>query len=150
MSGFDVVGVVLGSLPLIISALEHYMDGVRTIQKWRQYIRELRSLIRNLDTERAKFQNICETLLLGIVPSSQIERMIDDPFGPLWLESEVSKKLRVRLWRSFKTFEETVMDMKEAIEEMGRRLDLGPDGKVRLSRLYSYIPHSFPVYVIDV
>jgi len=28
MSGFEVAGVVLGSIPLIISALEHYADGV--------------------------------------------------------------------------------------------------------------------------
>lgn len=28
MSGFEVVGVVLGSIPLLISALEHYSNGV--------------------------------------------------------------------------------------------------------------------------
>lgn len=27
MSGFEVAGVVLGSIPLLISALEHYSDG---------------------------------------------------------------------------------------------------------------------------
>jgi hypothetical protein len=32
MSGLEVVGVVLGSIPLIISALEHYADGVRNIK----------------------------------------------------------------------------------------------------------------------
>ena len=30
MSGFEVVGVVLGSIPLLITALERYRDGVRT------------------------------------------------------------------------------------------------------------------------
>jgi hypothetical protein len=29
MTGFEVVGVVLGSIPLLISALEHYSDGVK-------------------------------------------------------------------------------------------------------------------------
>jgi hypothetical protein len=28
MSGFEIAGVVLGSIPLIVSALEHYSDGV--------------------------------------------------------------------------------------------------------------------------
>lgn len=28
MSGFEIVGVVLGSIPLLISALEHYSEGV--------------------------------------------------------------------------------------------------------------------------
>lgn len=29
MSGFEIVGVVLGSVPLVVAALEHYADGVR-------------------------------------------------------------------------------------------------------------------------
>jgi hypothetical protein len=28
MTGFEVVGVILGAIPLVISALEHYGDGV--------------------------------------------------------------------------------------------------------------------------
>src|SRR4051794_4057127 len=72
MSGFEVAGVVLGSLPLVISALEHYRDGLRSIQRWRKYERELQSLVRNLETERAKLQNVCEKLLVGLVPPSRI------------------------------------------------------------------------------
>ena len=30
MSGFEVVGVLLGAIPLVISALEHYSEGVST------------------------------------------------------------------------------------------------------------------------
>jgi hypothetical protein len=30
MSGFEIAGVVLGSLPLLIVGLEHYSDGVST------------------------------------------------------------------------------------------------------------------------
>ena len=29
MSGIEVAGIVLGSIPLVISALEHYAEGVR-------------------------------------------------------------------------------------------------------------------------
>jgi hypothetical protein len=28
MSGFEIAGVVLGALPLVLHALEHYSDGV--------------------------------------------------------------------------------------------------------------------------
>ena len=28
MAGFEIAGIVLGSIPLVISALEHYADGV--------------------------------------------------------------------------------------------------------------------------
>lgn len=120
MSGFEVVGVVLGTLPLAISALEHYRDGLRVIQRWRRYERELQSLIRNLETERAKLQNVCEMLLTGLVSHSRIEAMVDDPLGSLWLEEGILKKVRVRLWRSWDVFEKNLQDMNIAI---GRLVD---------------------------
>lgn len=135
MSGFEVAGVVLGTIPLVISALEHYKQGISTIRKWRNYDRELRSLIRNLETERVRFQDVCEKLLVGLVPPRQIETMVEHPFGPAWHEDEVQAKIEARLWRSFNIFEEIVNDMGEATREMVAKLDLQPDGKVSTSSL---------------
>lgn len=125
MSGLEIVGVVLGSIPLVISALEHYRDGLRTIQRWRKWDRELQSLIRNLETEQAKFQDICEKLLMGIVSPSRIEVMVEKPLGDLWMEKETQKKIRARLWRSWDVFERNLEDISGAIGEMMGRLDDG-------------------------
>lgn len=123
----EAVGLVLGTLPLLISALEHYGDGVRTIQKWRRYERELQSVIRNLKTERVKMQNVCEKLLDGIVPASRIDTMVGDPFGELWQEKETQTKLKARLWRSesWDVFEQTVQAMNTAIEKTLEKLGAG-------------------------
>ena len=125
MSGLEIAGVVLGALPLLITALEHYGDGVRTIQKWRKYERELHSVVRNLKTERVKLQNVCEKLLDGLVPASRIDSMVEDPLGELWQEVETQKRIRHRLWRSWGVFEQTVKDMKAAIEETMEKLGNG-------------------------
>ncbi|KAH6960033.1 hypothetical protein BKA56DRAFT_624055 [Ilyonectria sp. MPI-CAGE-AT-0026] len=130
MSGFEVAGIVLGSIPLVVSALEYYMKGLGTLQNFRSYKRVLKSLILTLDTEHVSLQNVCEKLLVGIAPQTCIEEMIDDPFGELWREEEIFNKLRLRLWRSFKIFYETVRDMREAIEEMMEKLHIGTSGKV--------------------
>jgi len=122
MSGFEIAGVVLGSIPLVISLLEHYQGGLRTIQRLRKYDRELQSLIRNLRTEQAKLQNVCEKLLEGLVPLSRIDEMVENPFGDLWSDEEIQKKIRARLWRSWGVFEQTAIDMNAAIEEMMERL----------------------------
>ncbi|KAM7216339.1 hypothetical protein V8F06_008261 [Rhypophila decipiens] len=129
MSGFEVAGIVLGSIPLLISALEHYGDGVRTIQKWRKYESELRSVVRNLKTERVKLLNVCEKLLDGLVPASMVDTMVEDPFGGLWQEQEIKRKIRVRLWRSWDAFEDTANAMKAAIDEAMEKLDAGSKGK---------------------
>ncbi|UNI16894.1 hypothetical protein JDV02_003284 [Purpureocillium takamizusanense] len=122
MSGFEIAGIVLGSIPLVISTLEHYGDGLSTLQRWRRYQRELRCLTRNLETERVKLQNVCEKLLIGIVPPSRIEIMINNPMGNLWKEEETQRKVRVRLWKGLDAFEATIGDVERAVGEMSRRI----------------------------
>ncbi|KAI3581971.1 hypothetical protein IWW34DRAFT_354836 [Fusarium oxysporum f. sp. albedinis] len=130
MSGFEVAGIVLGSIPIVVSALQCYMNGLGTLQNFRSYKRILRSLILTLKTEHVNLQNICEKLLTGIAPQTRIEEMIRDPFGDLWREEEIFNKLRLRLWSSLQVFDDRVQDMREAIEEMIEKLNIGPDGKV--------------------
>ncbi|KAI3322271.1 hypothetical protein HD806DRAFT_501542 [Xylariaceae sp. AK1471] len=131
MSGIEVVGLILGVIPLVISGMEHYADGVSTLGRYRKYKLELKTLINILDTEKTKLMNTCEKLIIGLVPSWRIEAMIEDPFGEVWRDEEIQKKIRCRLWRSFIVFEETVKDVHAAIQEMVSRLGLQPDGKVK-------------------
>ncbi|KAG9503661.1 hypothetical protein J7337_003612 [Fusarium musae] len=130
MSGFEVAGIVLGSIPIMVSALQCYMNGLGTLQNFRSYKRILKSLILTLKTEHVNLQNICEKLLTGIAPQTRIEEMIRDPFGDLWREEEILNKLRLRLWSSLQVFDDRVQDMREAIEEMMEKLNVGTDGKV--------------------
>ncbi|WKT46771.1 hypothetical protein QSH57_011645 [Fusarium oxysporum f. sp. vasinfectum] len=128
MSGFEVAGIVLGSIPIVVSALQCYMNGLGTLQNFRSCKRILKSLILTLKTEHVNLQNICEKLLIGIAPQTQIEEMIRDPFGDLWREEEIFNRLRLRLWSSLQVFDDRVQDMREAIEEMMEKLSIGTDG----------------------
>ncbi|KAF4450947.1 hypothetical protein F53441_6008 [Fusarium austroafricanum] len=130
MSGFEVAGIVLGSIPIVVSALECYMKGLGTLQNFRSYKRILKGLILTLKTEHVQLQNICEKLLIGIAPQARIEEMIRDPFGDLWREKEIFNKLRLRLWNSLQVFDARVQDMKEAIEEMMKKLNIGTGANV--------------------
>ncbi|RYP18300.1 hypothetical protein DL765_004020 [Monosporascus sp. GIB2] len=130
MSGFEIAGVVLGSIPLLISAIEHYGEGLSTIQRWRKHQREVQSLVRNLKTERVKLQNVCEKLLVGLVPPSKIEDMINDPLADLWRQESVQRKIQARLWKSYDIFEDTIVDIKAAIVKMKAKLDAQQDGNV--------------------
>ncbi|KAK4203228.1 hypothetical protein QBC40DRAFT_318709 [Triangularia verruculosa] len=130
MSGFEVAGVVLGSIPLLISALEYYSQGVSTLQKWRKYEREFRCLIRNLQIERVKLQNVCEKLLNGLVPLSKFETMIKSPGGEEWRTESIQRKIRQRLWEACDVFDQTIQDVKLATDELQQRLGSQNDGKV--------------------
>ncbi|KAK0652557.1 hypothetical protein B0T16DRAFT_406417 [Cercophora newfieldiana] len=131
MSGFEVAGVVLGSIPIVVSALELYIKGLGTMGRLRRFTLELESLVLKLGTEEAKLQNVYEKLLRDIVPDDQIEPMLKDPFGPLWKEPNVVARIRRRLWRDLNVFNENVRRMNAAMSEMKEKLGIGPDGKVR-------------------
>ncbi len=130
MAGIEVAGLILGGIPLVISAMEHYADTVSTLGRYRRYKLELETLINILETERVKLMNTFEKLLVGIVPNGKIENIIENPFGKSWKDDEVHAKIRERLWESFTVFEKTVNNVHAAIQEMKSRLGLQPDGKV--------------------
>ncbi|KAM0553957.1 hypothetical protein ACHAPJ_007029 [Fusarium lateritium] len=129
MSGFEVVGIVLGSIPLLISAIEAYSKFMRD---WGEAPRELRSLNRRLTTEEARLRNVCYLLINDVVPQQDIEPMLSNPFGPLWQIEETNDKIRRRLWDVYKPFEDTVIDIKEAFESITQRLrvEISRDGQV--------------------
>ncbi|KAJ4129020.1 hypothetical protein NW768_007549 [Fusarium equiseti] len=128
MSGFEIAGIVLGAIPLLISALEHYADGLSTLQRWRKHKREINSLIRNLETERIKLENVCEKLLLNLVPHSQIEDLISNPMGDRWTDKEIQEKIQFRLGKGFNVFESTVIDLRTNIDEMAERIASQSEG----------------------
>jgi hypothetical protein len=128
MSGLEVTGIVLASIPLLIIALEKYTEGLSTLHRWRKYKRELQSLIRNLETERVKLQNVCEKLLLDLVPHYKIEALIDNPMGDLWREEETLKKVQFRLGNGFKVFQDTANDLRSRLLDLDKLIESQGEG----------------------
>ncbi|PTB66161.1 hypothetical protein BBK36DRAFT_1119335 [Trichoderma citrinoviride] len=63
MSGFEVAGVVLGVIPLAISALEHYKAGKGTVATFMKFHGQLDTLIYRLKLQRTFFYlNVLELL----------------------------------------------------------------------------------------
>lgn len=79
MSGFEVAGVVLGVLPLIISAIEHYNDIVDPIRTCRKYSSALQTLVTDINAQRDIFQNECILILSQFVDQHALEDMLKDP-----------------------------------------------------------------------
>ena len=121
MSGFEVAGIILGALPLLIPAIENIRQSLST----RKYDQQLQSLVRNLKTEQVKLQNVCEKLLDGLVPPSQIQAMISQPVGDLWQDKETARKIRARLWDhdSYDAFETTTRSIQCSVDELAKRIN---------------------------
>ncbi|KAJ2989831.1 hypothetical protein NUW58_g3266 [Xylaria curta] len=130
MSGIEAVGLVLGAIPLIISALEHFQDGKSAVSTWRRHARVVQSLVRNLKTEQGKLYNTCETLLGGIVSPAKLEPMLNEPFGPLWQNEDTKERIERRLDHMYKSFQETVRDMSIIMEELKSNLGFDSEGQL--------------------
>ncbi|CZR47371.1 uncharacterized protein FPRO_08745 [Fusarium proliferatum ET1] len=130
MSGFEIAGIVLGTLPLVVTALEAYSNLLRD---WGKAPAELRSLNRQLSTERVRLCNVCEQLISDVVSHRDIEPMLQDPFGPLWQAKETNDRIHRRLWDSYGPFEDTIKEVEEALQSvtMRLRIDVSPDGTVK-------------------
>ena len=117
-------------IPLVISALEHYAEGVSTITKWWSYKSELNSLVRVLDAEYARFLRTCEKLLHGLVSPAELKALIEHPGGPLWKDRTLDRKLKIRLQMSYSSYTRSIEDMVEAVRELEAKLEIGPKGRV--------------------
>lgn len=124
MSGFEVAGLALGAIPIVVSGLELSIRGIATLNKWRAYRRHIESLILDLETEHCKLKNVLEHLLEGIAPSEQIEEMIRDPFGRTWHDKAIQARVKQRLWNSDKIFWRHIVRIQEAVEELKLRMGI--------------------------
>ncbi|KAM0813604.1 hypothetical protein AB5N19_13600 [Seiridium cardinale] len=131
MSGFEVLGIVLGTIPLLVSALEHYQKGLNSIRRWQSYEAELQSLKRKLGNENAIFLNTCQQLLSGIVGSVDHEKLVDEPFGELWSSIEIRDRIALRLDHVYEPFKATVVAMDVALREIKAKLSLDELGQVK-------------------
>jgi hypothetical protein len=130
MSGIEVAGIVLGAIPLVISGLEHYSEGARTIKSMWDYPKQFATLSRRLRVEQETFLNTMELILTSCVGSKTLQQLLTEPGGISWEESDVEQELRRILQGSYSVFMDTVISMNQALTTFKQRLRLSPDGKV--------------------
>ena len=120
---------MLGTFPLVITAIEAYMNF---LADWGKTTSELRSMHRRLSTEQSKLYNLCDRLLSDIVPQKDIEPMLKDPFSPLWQDLNTNDRIRRRLWASYGPFRATISEVQETMTTVEARLKIhiSDDGHV--------------------
>jgi len=102
MSGFEIIGVVLGGLPLVIKAAEDYKKGLEPLVKWRRYKFEFRAFVNDVDIENTGFDALVDRLLQYTDLSTEQKELLlrgHDEDG--WFQTEVDNALRQRLGDSY-------------------------------------------------
>jgi hypothetical protein len=118
MSGIEVVGIVLGALPLAISLFRSYEDLAAAKNRLRDFEKLYRNVLRDLEHEELIFRLIIETLVRPLVNDEMIEkddldRIINNTDDSSWAEQNISEALRQRLGDVHMPFVQVVEDTKQ-------------------------------------
>ncbi|KAH8723785.1 hypothetical protein GQ44DRAFT_773661 [Phaeosphaeriaceae sp. PMI808] len=98
MSGLEVAGVVLGAIPLIISALEHYGDGIRVMKNMKNYAIIFDDFITQLDASIGIYMNTCYELLGPLnLPDNQMTALLNEGKTEAWSDADLQAALKARL-----------------------------------------------------
>lgn len=77
VTGVETAGLVLGSIPLILSGLEFYANGIAITKRYRRYHEEFKSMIVELQTEYTMCVNSINMLLVGIVKQKDMAEFLE-------------------------------------------------------------------------
>ena len=115
MSGIEVVGLLLGAVPLAISALEHYKEGIDVISDFRNYRSTLKSLKTKLSIQEELYRGTLQRLLLSELSLLEVHALFPEPgaegSSALWGTKDIEDKLRRKLGAKFFLFMDVVTDV---------------------------------------
>lgn len=123
MSGIEVVGIVLGALPLMVNGIERYSEGISATRRLLNPRRELRSLHRTIRTELQVFRNTALLMLHRIATESEVQSLIQEPTSHLWKAPDFERQMRTLLGSSYSVWCEVMADISNAIRDIS--IDLG-------------------------
>jgi hypothetical protein len=133
MSGFEIAGVILGTVPLLISALKQYGEGIKTITRILGYKALVDDLACNFIVVNSRFRLTCEKLLVRLgLPEEEITVLLKVPGGPAWKNEKLNTKIRSFLdVADYKGYTMLVARVFRTLDEFSSKLGLGKSFRVR-------------------
>ncbi|OBT50954.1 hypothetical protein VE04_08905, partial [Pseudogymnoascus sp. 24MN13] len=141
MSGIEIVSLLLGAVPLAISALEHYKEGIDVISDFRKYRSNLKSLKTKLSIQEELYRGTLKRLLLSELSPVEAHALFPEQgaeeSSALWRTKDTEDKLRRKLGSKFGLFMDVVADMNTIMEKLMEKLDIDMNGKPKWKPRYN-------------
>ncbi|KAL8996045.1 MAG: hypothetical protein Q9169_004357 [Polycauliona sp. 2 TL-2023] len=132
ITGVETAGLALAALPLVISALEHYNEGLKPFKDFFRYKALIKELVNGLKLQEILLRNTCEQLLTGVVDSDvELADLLHDPTSSAWSRDILVSSLRERLQHSFDIFVTLVSGLRATLDMLTARIGLDAQGQPR-------------------
>ncbi|KAH9236529.1 hypothetical protein K456DRAFT_1424341 [Colletotrichum gloeosporioides 23] len=145
MSGFEVVGIVLGVLPMLSASLKFYEE--RTLYL-RDHEQAMGLLITSLHVEHSKLIHSWTKLLFGLVEPEKLPGLLEEATEKSWKEiidnNNIEMKIKERLGYGYHGYMETMKQLQGSLKQLERVIGL-EENKVRCN-----VGHFHCTYVCHV
>ena len=123
MSGFEIVGVILGAFPLILSAIDGYGKGLEHLDTVWRYDKKLKVFERQIQREQQSYRNNLEQLLEPLIDVKDMKTLLDNPRDLAWGEPALEEEVRRRLSGCYEIYISTMKDYNEVLHDLEKSLD---------------------------
>ena len=118
MSGFEIVGVVLGAFPLVVLAIDGYRKALESIGMFKHAEELLKTFERRINRMHFVFRENVQQLLKPLENSEEIKMLLDNPDDPNWKTPKLDEGVRKQLSGSYQIYIETIEDYHAVMEDL--------------------------------
>ncbi|ENH71332.1 hypothetical protein FOC1_g10006189 [Fusarium oxysporum f. sp. cubense race 1] len=125
MSGFEIVGLIIGVIPIVVKGLKFYENDAQILLHHRIAMNDL---IVSLHAEHSRFRHSCSVLLRGLVEDKDLEDFLDKTNKEEWekaLAQGLEKSLREKLGHRYYAYTEIIKQIQEKLETLGKVVGMG-------------------------
>ena len=126
MSGIEVVGLILGIFPLVVTMAEGCESAFGVLAAWRQFRQEFTSFSNRLRVTKILFgQHIQIALRLIVDSEAQIDEMMKGSHGKAWESSVLANQLQLQLSEpgEFQTYCSLLSDIYREVKKLEKRFE---------------------------
>ncbi|KAK8073419.1 hypothetical protein PG994_004318 [Apiospora phragmitis] len=119
MSGFEVAGVVLGAIPIVLELLKHYGDAAKRLSYWKKIQVEYLKCKGELELQALLFKKNMRQLLLPLdMDNKEVATLLANPNDPAWKDPNVDHLLEDRLQGTYQLYLEYVKRLEQTMEAL--------------------------------
>ena len=139
VTGIEVAGLLLGALPIVISALENYENLLDPTKAFFKYGGEIAQATRQLVNYYTSYEQSIQILLTPIADPQELHDMMENTDSELWKDKEIEEALQTRLGTSYRAYLRTVREIEGAIMSIAEHLNIEGADKITQEGLEAII-----------
>lgn len=120
MSGFEVAGLALAILPVLMSCAKQYNSCLRCFGRYKSFTKEARNYTKDIEIQRTIFRNECRNLLEEVVDHDAAASMLNMLDQEAWASKKLDEQLVQMLGESLQACITIIGRIEEQLQDLSK------------------------------